>query len=68
MYYTALLTLWDEEGLASSHSGIDEPASSCTSFVSVLFMEPKEQFACTEQAPNVDAGTSHLVSACKHAC
>jgi len=40
-HQSSMRTLWNEEGLASSYSGIDEPASCGVSPVCIFFNEPK---------------------------
>ena len=44
------LTLWDDKGLANSHSCVDEPASSSFCPVFIFFNESKEDLTCTMQA------------------
>ncbi len=40
-------TLWDEEGLASRYSCIDEPASCGVGPIYILFNEPKQHVTCS---------------------
>jgi hypothetical protein len=40
-------TLWNEEGLASSYSCINESASCGVSPVRIFFNEPKQHFTCS---------------------